>query len=67
MVSRQLKNLSFDPYLVKIGLEEVNLFRIFQESWPELLLQLLLPQNDLDVLCSMIDFAFLLINFCIKF
>lgn len=53
------------PYLVKISLEEVHFLRILEESWPEFPLQLLLPKNHLDVLCSMVDFA-LLINLRVK-
>jgi len=43
--------------LIEISLQEVNLLRILQQSWPELLLELLLPQNHLDVLGRVVDLA----------
>lgn len=50
-----------DP-LVEVGLEEVDLLVVLQQAGPELLLQLLLPQNQLDVLGRVVDLALLLVD-----
>lgn len=52
--------------LVEVGLQEVDLLCILQESWPELLLQLLLSQNHLDILSGVIDLARADINFTVE-
>lgn len=48
--------------LVEVGLQEVDLRRILQQSWPELILRLLLSQDQCDVLCSMVDLGLLLVD-----
>jgi hypothetical protein len=48
--------------LVEVSLQEVNLLRIFQEPRPELLLQFLLSQNQLNVFGGVVNLALLLIN-----
>ena len=48
--------------LVEVSLQEVNLLRILQEPWPELLLQFLLSQNPLDIFGGVVNFARLLVN-----
>ena len=48
--------------LVEVSLQEVDLLRILQEPWPELLLQLLLSQNQLNVFGGVVNLALLLIN-----
>ena len=48
--------------LVEVGLQEVNLLGVLQESWPEFLLQLLLSQVKLDVLGGVVDLALLLVD-----
>lgn len=46
--------------LVKVGLQEVNLRRILQQAWPELLLELLLSQDQRNVLGSVVDLGLFL-------
>jgi hypothetical protein len=48
--------------LVEVSLQEVDLLRILQEPWPELLLQFLLSQNQLNVFGGVVNLALLLIN-----
>jgi len=52
--------------LVEISLQEVNLLRILQKPWPELLLQFFLSQNQLDILGGVVDLALLLVNLGIE-
>jgi hypothetical protein len=40
----------------------VDLLRVLQEPWPELLLQFLLSQNQLNVFGGVVNLALLLIN-----
>jgi hypothetical protein len=44
-------------YLIEVSLQVVDLLRVLEESWPELLLGLLLPENQLDVLGGVVDLA----------
>jgi hypothetical protein len=48
--------------LIEVSLQEVDLLRILQEPWPELLLQFLLSQNQLNVFGGVVNLALLLIN-----
>jgi hypothetical protein len=48
--------------LIEVSLQEVDLLRVLQEPWPELLLQLLLSQNQLNVFGGVVNLALLLIN-----
>lgn len=50
-----------DP-LVEVGLEEMNLSLGFQQAGPELLLELLLSQDNLDPARSVVDLALLGLN-----
>ena len=52
--------------LVEVSLQEVDLLRILQEPWPELLLQLLLSQDDLNVLGGVVNLALLLVNLSVE-
>lgn len=52
--------------LIKVRLQEVNLLGILQQSWPELLLELLLSQHHLDVLECVVDLALLLIDLSVE-
>lgn len=52
--------------LVEVGLQEVNLLGVLQESWPEFLLQLLLSQVKLDVLGGVVDLALLLVDLTVE-
>ena len=52
--------------LVEVGLQEVDLLSILQEPWPELLLQLLLSQDDLNVLGGVVNLALLLVNLSVE-
>lgn len=52
--------------LVEISLQEVNLLCVLKKSWPELLLELLLPQNHLDILGSVINLALLLVDLSVE-
>lgn len=52
--------------LVEVGLEEVDLLRILQQPWPELLLELLLSQDKLNVLGGVADFALLLVDLAVE-
>jgi hypothetical protein len=54
--------LIFVNPLVEVSLQEVDLLRVLQEPWPELLLQLLLSQNQLNVFGGVVNLALLLIN-----
>ena len=44
----------------------MNFLRVLQKPRPKLLLQLLLPQNHLNILGSMINLALLFIDFSVK-
>lgn len=46
-------------YLVKVGLQVVNLLALLQETGPELLLELLLAQHHLNSTVGVVDFAVL--------
>ncbi len=52
--------------LVEVGLQEVDLLSILQEPWPELLLQLLLSQDDLNVLSGVVNLALLLVDLSVE-
>jgi len=52
---------------VEVGLQEVDLLCILQQSWPELLSRLLLSQNHLDILGGVVDLALLWINLSVEF
>jgi hypothetical protein len=52
--------------LVEVGLQEVDLLSILQEPWPELLLQLLLSQDDLNVFGGVVNLALLLVNLSVE-
>lgn len=52
--------------LVEVSLQEVDLLCVLQQSWPELLLQLLLSQNHLDVLGGVVDLALLRVDLAIE-
>lgn len=52
--------------LVEVGLQEVHLLCVLQQSWPELLLQLLLAQDQLDVLARGVDLALRWVNLGIE-
>jgi hypothetical protein len=52
--------------LIEIGLEEVDLLGILQQTGPELLLELLLSEDKLDVLSGVVDLALCLVNFCVE-
>jgi len=52
--------------LVEVGLQEVHLLCVLQQSWPELLLQLLLSQDHLDVLARGVDLALRWVNLGIE-
>jgi hypothetical protein len=54
--------LIFVNPLVEVSLQEVDLLRVLQEPWPELLLQFLLSQNQLNVFGGVVNLALLLIN-----
>lgn len=46
-------------YLVEVGLQEVNLLVVLEQSRPELLLELLLAQHKLDVATSVVNLGLL--------
>ena len=46
-------------YLIEVSLQEVDLLRVLEQPWPELLLQLLLAEDHLDVLGGVVDLAVL--------
>lgn len=48
-----------NAYLVKIGLQEVDLFTLFQKPWPVLFLLVFLPQHKLHIPRGMIRLAVL--------
>lgn len=49
--------IGWQAYLVEVSLQVVDLLRVLEKSWPELLLGLLLPQHQLDVLGGVVDLA----------
>lgn len=53
--------------LVEVGLEEVKSLVLLEESWPVLLLKVLLLELDLDVLGSVIDLALGRVNLGVEF
>lgn len=44
----------------------MNLLSFLQQSWPELLLQLLLSQDQLDILSGVVDLALLGVNLSVE-
>jgi hypothetical protein len=52
--------------LIEVSLQEVDLLRVLQEPWPELLLQLLLSQDDLNVLSGVVNLALLLVDLSVE-
>lgn len=53
--------------LVEVGLEEVKSLVLLEESWPVLLLEVLLLELDLDVLGSVVDLALGRVNLGVEF
>ena len=51
------------PYLIEIGLQEVNLLGGLQQTRPELFLQLLLAQDQLDFAVTVVDLGVLGVDF----
>ncbi len=48
--------------LVKVCSQEMNLARLLQQPWPELLTQLLLEEHELDILIGMALLSLLWVN-----
>jgi hypothetical protein len=53
--------------LIEVGLEEVHLLSVLQQPGPELRLELLLSQDQLDILVGVVDLALLLVNLGVEF
>lgn len=66
-VSIDIYFISLLSYLVEVGLQEVNPLWALEQSWPELLLQLLLSQNELDVLGCVVDLGRIDIDLIVEF
>lgn len=54
-------------YLIEICLQEVHLLRSLQQSWPVLLLKLLLAEHNLDVLACVVDLALVWVDLGVEF
>lgn len=52
-----MAKVSSKPYLVKVGLQEMNLLGRAQQTRPELFLQLLLAQHQLNLTGTVVHFA----------
>jgi hypothetical protein len=54
-----MSNRNDEAYLVEVGLEEVDLLRVLQETGPVLELELLLAQDQLNLTVGVVDLAVL--------